>query len=146
MKLRQSSGVEMLTQTAEPCGIMNEYFVLYRHWMRLVCCCWAVHCFTTLPWGHCFTIAMVAGIWSCESIHACVCQWTRLHVSIMLWAAAEAFVQVSVRLHSWTYTLTSYLEGYRFYFLADHWDVVLFIAVQCTEAQKLSSQTHMYSY
>lgn len=95
-----------------------------------------------LPWGHYCNIAMLAGIWTCEIIHAWVCQWARLHVSIRLWPAAEtlkqaklpAFRSSQLNLH------TDFLpESIRFYFLPDNWDIVLFIALQCTQAQHLSA-------
>lgn len=30
-KAQYSTGAEVVTQTAEPCGIMNGYIILYRH-------------------------------------------------------------------------------------------------------------------
>lgn len=109
MKLRYSSGAADSNCRALWCNEWIHYTV--QTLKTLVCCCWAVNSFTTVPWGHYCNIAMLAGTWTCEIIHAWVCQWTQLHVSIRLWPAAQTLIQAAFsRLHSWTCTHTSHLK------------------------------------
>lgn len=68
-----SSASKLLSQNVERCNECACCFRFYRRWILLVCCRWAVHVLQPcVPWGHHCNIAMLAGIWTCEIIHAWV--------------------------------------------------------------------------